>query len=194
MVQGCDCARLHVETIDADDRVKIIDDAAPACACEQFPLDPSSPGPVKDEEIVTRFLFDPLHRSSRNGKLKPSVFSHVANKGCSIQREQFSNDADCANLVRNFLGGGNGRVWWGVVSAKVADIRAIRVPPPKGTISVCVYDSPDGDNDAHGELCRAGTYADESDANLLRAQMFEVFGAVTTEKSYRDGRVHSLLT
>lgn len=172
------------------DRVGAINSCAPMCACEKVKASPHSCGPVTDDEIITRFIFSPMH--FRNGKVLPSLFSHAEKKGCSIQRELAQNE-EISAFVGDFLRTVNHSEWLGVVSAPAGDIRRMRVDGVVGR-AICVYDTAEPHNPAHGEMCWSGAAMEEGDAQELRKMLMDAFRASSPTKpsAYRNGAISDL--
>lgn len=50
---------------------------------------PHSPGPVANDEILIRHWVNPVHIDPDTGKLKPTAFGDLSNKGLSVNRLSF---------------------------------------------------------------------------------------------------------
>lgn len=166
-----------------------INAAAPGCACEKYRMSEHSPHPVANSEILARFIFSPMH-IDKKGKLKPSVFSHVHSKGCSIQRDSVAKTDEMVAFVKQFLGSRHDFVWIGVLSGQCHNIRSIKVGETDNR-SVCAYDTANPENTAHGELCQTQYVIEEADPGELRHDLFEAFGkgVVIQPHQYREGIV-----
>src|SRR4051794_16577388 len=55
------CRQLHSRTYETSDRVSTIAATAPRCACESQRMSVHSPSPVLDVELLSRFIFSPMH-------------------------------------------------------------------------------------------------------------------------------------
>lgn len=152
-----------------------------------------SPGPVADHEKLARFIFSPVHVSN-TGKIKPSAFSHVADRGCSIQREDIAPMEQSAVFVAGYLTSNVKHVWKGVLIASCADVRKIEGSEP-GVRGVCVFDSAERTSPAHAELCQTHHVLDEADRIELRKNLFAAFGhgAPIAPTAYRQGFVWGAL-
>jgi hypothetical protein len=132
----------------------------------------------------------------KNG-LKPSLFSHAEQIGCSVQRESMANDNEIIDFVRSLLDRKASAAWFGVVTATCADIRALIAPGnnPDRVRAVCVYDTAEPNNRAHAEICRARDYFDESDTLELRHDLLALFqnGPMTARDLYRAGAIWNAL-
>lgn len=146
-----------------------------------------SPGPVLADEKLARFLFHPMH-FGKKGDLKPSVFSHVHVQGCSVQRDSIATEKEITTFVRDFLNGKADRKWQGVLTGNCLDVRSILAGQTK-LRAVCVYDTAEPKNPAHGELFQTKNFVDDGDLNELRNYLFKAFGegAVISPQDYRDG-------
>ena len=187
---GIDCQGINRRTLDADkQRVAEINASAPDCICEKYRMSRYSPGVVENSETLARFIFLPI-QIDKKGKFKPAVFSHVHSKGCSIQRESIAENDHALALVEQTLNSKNDSVWKGVFFGQCHDIRSIMVNEADRR-AVCVYDTADSENPAHGELCQTKYVIDEADQIELRHNLFVAFGNGTliSPLQYRNGAV-----
>jgi len=149
----------------------------------------SSPGTVEDEETIARMVMS-IH-FGKNG-IKPSLFSYVFDKGCSIQRDSIATDYELATALSVMLDGGR-LAWLGAVTAITSDVRSIELPDRR-TRALCVYDTAEVGNPAHGEICCATSELREGDRQAISRRLMEVFTATpVTANTYRLGRVAQLL-
>ena len=148
--------------------------------------------PVDNSEALTRFVFSPMH-ISKNGNLKPSIFSHVHLKGCSVQRESIASLFEISNFINNFLKINNKEEWKGVLMAKCSDLRNISV---QGTTnrSVCIYDTAKEKNTSHADIGQS-QYILEADEAELRHDILEAFnkGKLFEPNKYRFGSAWRIL-
>lgn len=146
--------------------------------------------PVEDSEVISRFVFSPVH-VTKKGELKPSLFSQVATNGCSVQRDDVATNDELLNFIRSFLLGKDNRVWIGVVSGICGAVRAISVPAGRNLRAICVYDTAESHNPAHSEMFQTGhvNQADEADALEVRRKLLEAFGngAIGDRRAYKQG-------
>jgi len=152
-----------------------------------------SPGIVGDTEQLALFVFQPMHHIDKSGKAKPNIFSHVHRKGRSIQRDSVAEPNELVTFARDFLAADEGRVWKGVLLAKCGDVRNIRANDSVDR-AVCVYDTAEKKNPAHGEMTQT-QHVVEADEIELRHDLLAVFGGgvIAAPAQYRDGIVwHSL--
>jgi hypothetical protein len=171
------------------DRVASFNACAPRCACEAHPTSRHSSGVVEGDEIISRFVFSPLHVHRKTGAIMPNLFSHAERQGCSVQRE-LANNEEIASFVRDFLKGGNDRHWLGVVSAYCSDLRAIRLDGVDER-AICIYDTAEPANPAHAEVCWSGVALEEGDSGELRKLLLDAFssGSPVSPAVYRSGDV-----
>lgn len=146
-----------------------------------------SPRPISDAEIITRFIFSPVHYSAKNGSLKAAAFSHTETKGCSVNRESIVKNDTLKGFVQHSLKKA-GTQWIGVVQASVKSLREINID---GTRSYCVYDMADENNHAHSEIHMAYEIP-EADRAQARAELFKAFNSnnVISPQQYRDGEIN----
>ncbi|MBI5116476.1 hypothetical protein HZA56_08390 [Candidatus Poribacteria bacterium] len=185
--RGIDCRGINQRTDNKENRVTEINAAAPDCACEEFRMSKYSPHPVVESETLVRLVFLPIHISKKSGELKPTFFSHVHTKGCSIQRDSVAKTDEIVTLVKNFLATGDDRSWLGVISGQCQSVREIRAGESSNR-AVCVYDTADLGNPAHAEMCRTH-HIDEADGLELHRNLLAVFGngVITRPSQYRNG-------
>ena len=170
-------------------RVSEFNQAAPNCQCEGFRTSKFSPYPVKNSELLTRFIFSPLH-VRKNGELKPSLFTHVETSGCSVQREHLATNAELSPWVQGFLLNQDKQSWFGTVSALSSDIREVGLSQSSNR-AFAVYDTAERNNPAHAEVFQTQYVVDEADRIELRAEIMKAFGGgkITKPYLYRSGAV-----
>lgn len=190
--RSIDCCSLNQRTQGDKHRVNAINKAAPGCACEKFRMSKYSPCPVADSETLSRFVFSPLH-VRKNGKLKPSIFSHVHERGCSIQRDSVAETSEIATFIKKFLTKNTRYSWIGVLYGQCRAVRHVKINGVDDR-AVCVYDTAESGNPAHGELCQAYSM-DEADKVELRRKLLFAFGdgIVIQPAQYRNGAVRNQL-
>lgn len=194
MHAGYSCAEINTVTAGNENRVGMIADAAPDCACEQHSMSQYSPGLVKNEETIARMVCIPMHVHKKKPELLPSFFGHVFSFGMSAQRLEKTNDAELANWVNQFVGGADDRVWLGYVQAPCKKIRdVLRVD--KNSQAFCVYDVGLVDNGSHVEICASNRIIEDADRIETRARLRQAFsnGKILSRASLKDGRVQSLV-
>ena len=185
-----DCCKINYDSSGSDKRVSIINNAAPDCVCEKHSMSYDSPYPINDNERITRFVFIENHMRNDKKSVRPSFFSHIETKGCSIQRESIVNDDELVAFVKEFIKKNPGRNWLGVVTGGCHEIRSILTDQDKR--ACCVYDTGNESNPAHGEICRTH-HIKEADKAELRRHLMKVFhdGLVIEPDKYRDGKISS---
>lgn len=147
-----------------------------------------SPGIINDSEELTRFIFSPMH-VTKKGKVKPSLFSHVDNKGCSIQRNSVAEDNEIIGFLKSFLSSDIRYQWLGVVTGNCEKVRKINIDDNNNQL-ICVYDTAEENNPAHGEMCQSNYLIEDADRLELRAELlFKVFGESISPENYRDRAV-----
>ena len=190
-MRGCDsgCRDVNRDTQDDPQRADKLSAVSPTCGCEKFRTSQYSPGVVSNDEMLTRFVFSPVHVSKKNGGVLPALFNQVHTSGCSVQRDSIANNSEITTFVSTFLGAGQDRVWMGVVSAACQAVRNIKIED-KGERVLCVFDTAEKGNPAHGEVCRARVI-EEADRAELRNHLYKAFNstAVIAPNNYREGIV-----
>lgn len=187
------CSQLHMDTYDATDRVERIIASAASCVCEQCRISPHSPGSIEADEILTRFANFPF-QITKTGKIKTGMFSHTANRGCSIQRETKATNNELVASLEQFLSGRDDATWKGILQARTSDVRSIVLSDAKER-AVCVYDTADENNPAHAEMCNSYVLTDEDNIEL-RFELTKAFdnGRIINPIDYRGGKVWNLLS
>lgn len=191
--RGLNCRAINHASIDDDDRVARINAAAPDCVCEKEKMSEYSPGIIATSETLARFVFSPMHVDRKTGNIKPSIFSHVHSKGCSIQRDTVAKAEELGAFIANFLTAKDDRIWVGVLLGRCQSVRNIKTDSNRR--AVCVFDTAEKSNPAHGELCQTHYVIEESDRLELRRMLFAAFGdgVVIQPAEYRDGLLWSTL-
>lgn len=181
-----DCQGINQKTQN-DNRVSEINVAAPDCGCEKYRMSEYSPSVVGDSEQLALFIFLPIFQIGKNGKAKSNTFSHVHKKGRSIQRDSVATSSELDQFARDFLDADERRIWKGVLLAKCADVRNIKTDDLLNR-AVCVYDTAERKNPAHGEMAQT-QHIDEADEIELRNKLLEVFGRgdFIAPSQYRGG-------
>jgi hypothetical protein len=148
-----------------------------------------SPGVVDNSEILARYIFLPI-QIDKKGKILPSAFSHAHSRGCSIQRDSVADYRELFTFVNDFLNQKSNRSWKGVLLGHCRDIRNIMADQSDHR-TVCVYDTAEPNNPAHGELCHSQYVVDEADQVELRDSLFFAFGNgnLISPLQYRNGEI-----
>lgn len=186
------CADLNQSTENDPDRVGIISDQKPDCACEVEPFSPYSPGLVDHGETIVRMVCVPMHVHLKRLEIKTSFFSHMATVGASVQRQDCAKDAELATCVTDLIAGGDNRVWLGAVSATAGEIRALQ--PHDGKQSFCVLDAGLQRNPAHAEIHSSWRIpeADQMEYRVALRDLFVLKG-VQARRELRDGAIWDLI-
>lgn len=182
-----DCQGISQRAL-GDKRVAEINSLAPDCVCEKHRMSEHSLGAVENSEMLARFVFSPI-QIDKKGKLKPGAFSHVHEKGCSIQRDSVAGNDEILEFVKQFLDKRDDYVWKGLLLAECGHVRGILVENSKR--AVCVYDTAKKANPAHGEMCQTHHIIDEADKIELRHDLLAAFGneTVIPPNQYRSSMV-----
>jgi len=185
---GRSCVALNVATENDPDRVGLIADSKPDCACESEPFSQYSPGLVQSSETIVRMVCVPMHVHLKRVELKTSFFSHIATNGASVQRLEIASDAELLKCVEDLTGGADDRVWLGVVEANTSEIRGLQ--QRDGKQSFCVADAALEGNPAHAEIHNAWRIP-EADQIEYRVALRDLFvrGGIRSRSSFRDGSV-----
>ena len=190
---GLDCRTVNGDTRDDPQRADKLSSVTPICGCEKHRTSRYSPGIISSNETLTRFVFSPIHVSKKGGVL-PALFNQVHSSGCSVQRDSIASNSEITTFVSTFLSAKEDRVWMGVVSAVCENVREIRIEGT-GERVLCVFDTAEKANPAHGEMCRARVI-DEADRAELRNHLYKAFNSkfVIAPDGYRAGKVWANLS
>lgn len=186
---GRKCRQLNNRTSEDKQRVVAVNKECPSCICEKHKMSKYSPSPILDTEKLTRFVFHPVH-VAKSGIIKPSVFSHVATFGCSIQRESIASDGEIKQFIRSYLTKNIKHTWYGILSGECISLRELFSEHSRNRL-ICIYDTSEIDNPAHGEIHQSQYVLDEADCVELRSKLFDAFnkGVNTIPSKYRNGSV-----
>lgn len=162
--------------------------AAPNCCCELQTTSPHSPGTVTNEEQLTRFIFSPIHVNMKNGKVKPSAFSHASTMGCSVQREALASSNELSTWIQAYLIKNAQHQWMGTHTSSSKTVREISLNNSANRM-LAVYDTAEPKNQAHAEIFQTEYVIDEADAIELRAELLRKFsnGILSKPAAYRNG-------
>lgn len=187
------CRCINQRTSKDVKRVNKINAAAPGCACEKHRMSKHSPRTVEESEQLARFVFSPMHVNRKTGEIMPSIFSHVHEKGCSIQRDSVAGTNEIGKFVESFLSNKSDRAWVGVLTSPCQNVRGIRVETDAR--GVCVYDTAEPGNPAHAEMCQTQYVIGDADRLELRNKLLAAFGdgVVIKPQEYRTGTVLAAL-
>ena len=148
-----------------------------------------SPCVVENSEMLARFIFSPLH-FNKKGEFKPNAFSHVHQKGCSIQRDSVAEENEISEFIKRLLLSQDNFVWKGLLLAECHTVRSI-LTNNSTKRAVCVYDTAEKDNPAHAEICQTNYILEEDDEAELRHNLFFAFGnrEILSPLQYRNGMI-----
>ncbi len=186
----CHAINLASGITEPQKRVAEFGRAAPNCCCELQTTSPYSPGTIKNEEQLTRFIFSPVHVNSKNGKVKPSAFSHISSMGCSVQREDVASTNELNNWLHSYLTKNNNHQWMGTLTSFTKTVREINPNNSENRV-IAVYDTAEPNNLAHAELFQTEHVIEDADSIELRAELLKNFsnGILTKPTEYREGQL-----
>lgn len=175
-------------------RVSEINASVPDCGCEKYRMSAHSPDVVDDSEKLARFVFSP-YQVDKKGKLKPSAFSHVYDKGCSIQRETIAENDEILLFINQFLEKREDHVWKGLLVAESSAVRKILIKNTSRR-AACVYDTAEKENPSHGEICQTQHVIEDDEKVELRHDLLMAFGneEIIPPAQYRKGIVWNALS
>lgn len=125
----------------------------PDCACEEGSVSPYSPGPVADEEVLVRAIFNRIYVDSE-GALKPTYFQAVIRdftvRGLSVNRREYVTEDDFLDRLRGHASNKHG--YLGFIAAKCGDLRSLF---SEGRRLLCVYDTATEIDCSHADVCQS---------------------------------------
>jgi hypothetical protein len=188
-----DCQGINQRTQNDPQRVSGINALVPDCGCEKYRMSLHSPGVVCDSERLARFVFSPF-QVDKKGRLNSGAFSHVHQKGCSIQRDTQASNDEITLFIKQFIESRDDLAWKGLLVANSSSVRQI-MTRNSSQRAVCVYDTAEKENPSHGEICQTQHVLDKDDEAELRHDLLMVFGnkEIVPPTQYRDGIVWNRL-
>ncbi|WP_122232736.1 hypothetical protein [Pseudomonas syringae] len=180
---------LPVDRPDVKNRAALIDGKFADGHCEAQSVSSSSPGVVRDDEFMHRFVFSPVHMDG--DRVKTAFFSDCQYGGLSCQRstEQVANYrihergqmmVTMYNEASNDPG--DSRSYLGVVSANCGDVRHLR--PRAGVADqagvwdqamMAVYDTAKAGDEEHIDVFQLAVGRRKSDLKQARRDLALVF-------------------
>ncbi len=152
-----------------------VDAAAQKCACETCSISSHSPGPVRPDEQLIRFVVDPLHVP--NGKIASTLFSDAETTGSSVFRASETPDsvllAEATKVVQKSTSKtGQPRKIIGVIAAPCEIFRLTGYADENDTRAFCVYDTARVDCVGHGDVLAAlGIHSKKSARGRAREKL-----------------------
>jgi hypothetical protein len=135
-----------------------VDAAAQRCACETCSVSPYSPGPVRPNEQLIRFVVDPLHVP--NGQIASTLFSDAETTGSSVFRAEETPNrvllAEATKVVqRSASKTGQPRKIIGVIEAPCEIFQLTGYADEGNVRAFCVYDTARVNCVGHGDVLAA---------------------------------------
>lgn len=166
---GCREALVSASTID---RARSLDEAYPACACEQWSLAEEHPDPVADGEIIARVLTSPDGYDEDQQTILTAKLTDIYSVGLSVIR-QSASDCEIRDTVNTLLSGGHEqRRLVGAVVVPAITFREFR--ESEGERWFGVYATDAEQNTHHGDVL--GTFPDASKSQVKK---------ITSSRRYR---------
>lgn len=140
---------------------------------------------VKNEELITRQIFSPIHVDEA-GNITPAAFNDAMNKGLSVNRLNYSSETEIhtageRKAERDRIHAPE-RAYLGLVTASVSSIRSLT----EGIHRVfAIYDTALSHDISHADVCALRLTADDSQTPALpktaarlhrRVLLLEIFG------------------
>ena len=155
-----------------------------------------SPGIVESNELLARFVLLDMHLDKRTRKPKPNLFTHIATRGCSIQRDSRATSSEISGFLSEFLKTNSDAKWHSVLIANCGRVRGLQMPG-KSQRLLCVYDAVEKKrNPSHGEIYKTRHVSDDGDLPEMRRLLMRVFDADNPipPSRYRSGAVWGSLS
>ncbi len=194
-IRPTDCQQINKisGSTDVKKRVAEFSVAAPDCKCEGERCSEFSSRPVNDTETLTRFIFSPVHISKNKTGLsavKPSAFSYAETAGCSVQRDSIATNEELHLWMNAYKRSQPDHLLQGVLSAKCATVRDIKVDGKKRATGV--YDTAEKLNPSHAEIFHTEHVLDEDRLEIRRELMAAFSSAhLIPPNIYRNGALTS---
>ena len=192
-----DCHAINRESgaIDVKARALEFATAAPNCVCELYTTSPHSPGVINDGEMLTRFIFSPIHINKKTGAVLSSAFSYANTSGCSVQREGFASAEELNRWLTKYLESNSEHHWMGTLDCNSALVKSLVLHDSPNRV-VGVYDTAEENNPAHAEIFRTEHVITDADALEVKRELLKKFngGVLTKPQSFRKGHLFEGLT
>jgi hypothetical protein len=165
-----------------------VEDQFPNGACEAVAVSEHSPGPVEDDETLTRFIFAPIHVDG-GGVPVSTAFSDAWNSDLSVFREEGASDEELKLAITQVKEIGlakeppKPRKLVAVMMAKASQIRA-EVVKPTSSKAFRIYDTADAEKPHHASVFVTKDGRTGMSEKQVRRRLFELFAAV---QEYRSG-------
>lgn len=149
-----------------------------------------SPGPVNDDEVLYRQIFDPTHIDLPSQTLKPNAFQDASNKGLSVNRLRLvsrdvlieSGKAKVHKFNLDFPEK-DPKSLWGLLRIQVSKIRSMTVKFDDDPIPVrtfFIYDTAMKDVESHADICEC--IRKKGHERSVRSKLYDMAKAEGLEK------------
>lgn len=161
--------------------------------CEQCSVSEHSPGPVENDEILTKLIVDPIHFD--NGIVSPAAFTDAYTLDLSLFRENYAGDAELQLAINQIKATGQKkdpiqkRQIVAVMHASAAAVRQLQLEEPNERMCL-VYDTAEADKPAHASIFTPSrARKSKKDQRAIRRALLDVFGQPTVLDAYRRSLV-----
>jgi hypothetical protein len=156
------------------DKSKFIQKNDPQCNCESVSISKYSPGIVKDDEILIRQIYSPIHIDQETGKITSLTFDDASSKGLSVNRKAHCSLEQLKEKIERKLEidrerGKMDRRFIGIIYSICGDIRTIKNDNIRG---FCVYDTAKVKDISHADICQC---VGRSQGSKIRRQLQKAF-------------------
>jgi hypothetical protein len=178
------CPELFASLSGAPDKARQIDRSSPECGCEAERVSRHSPGPVLDDEVLSRLIFSPIHYDAATHRIKEAAFEDGSNKGMSVYRHRQTTLAELQQRGERKVEKDRltrpDRQLAGRIEVQAGRARQIRSTPSGARY--CIYDTAQPDDCAHADLCE--TYAPTKvERKQLRRELQKCFSLLLRASS-----------
>lgn len=167
----------------AEHFVTTVIDIDPTGDCQKLKVGATSPGPVTDEETLSRFMFSPTHLSKTTGEIDETLILDAFKIGASVNRipmpwehafPALHQEGEMqAERLRNGVGPRPpqpARQYLGIVQFHAEALRGISVDALPNRIRV--YDTSLPDNQLHADIIGNASHLDKALKHQLRVKLF----------------------
>lgn len=154
----------------------------PNCECEKEQVSSFSPGPVQDDELLTKLIIHPIHYQSETGEIHPLAFNDATTLDLSLFREEAATDEEIQLAIDEIKATGQSkdpvqnRIVQLVMQARAADIRAEFFQDPSERM-FAVYDTAVPDKPAHASVFTPPSARKGARQRQARRRLLEIFSA-----------------
>ncbi|MBE9237949.1 hypothetical protein IQ227_18415 [Anabaena aphanizomenioides LEGE 00250] len=145
------------------------------CNCEKVSVSKYSPGIIKNDEILIRQIYAPIHIDQETGKVNSLAFDDASDKGMSVNRKTYTSLEELNKKVEYKLKldqeRGKDRNFQGVIYTTCENIRSIKTND--NLKAFCVYDTGNKHDISHADICQ--TISSRVEGSKMRLKLRKAF-------------------